>query len=630
MYAPIPDNEAERLAVLRSLDILDTEPESAFDELAQLAAFICEVPIALVTLVDEDRQWFKSLIGLDDTETPRDISFCAHTIMRPEPLIIVDAAADSRFSDNPLVAGGPQIRFYAGVPVLTGDGYAMGSLSVADRVPRSLSDRQIDSLRVLGNQVSRLLDLRTSINAQKRLIDSLVESEAGRSESEQLLRAAIDSMHEGFVLNEGPKGVTLSNKAATRILGMEVDDLTGRTSLDPSWRNIHEDGTPFDSEDHPTAITLRTGQPVTGVIMGIAKPSGETVWLSINSSPMFKLGYSKPHAAVVTFADITASRYLLHSLKDSETRFRLLAENSSDMISRHSPDGVYTYVSPASLTLIGYDRDELVGKSAYGFIHPDDINTVEVSHNRILNNVVISTTQYRIRHRAGHYIWLETTSKQITDPDTGEVTEIHSATRDISDRKAAEEQAREYSAALEANKRELEESNAELESVNTRLHELATTDGLTSLDNHRAFQTRVHDEIVQRRAVGSHLALIAMDVDRFKSYNDSYGHPAGDEVLKAIAGVIKSLMRSSDQAARYGGEEFMMLLPNTPLTVALAVAERLRLAIEAAPIEHGPVTASFGVAVLTDESSKGYSLIARADAALYAAKHSGRNRVCAD
>ena len=179
MTAPLPANEAERLAALRDCQILDTAPEPPFDDVTLLAAQICGVPLAAVSLIDADRQWFKSILGLEATETPRGVAFCAHTILQPDLLLVPDARTDTRFADNPLVTGDPNVRFYAGMPLITSDGYALGSLCVIDRKPRQLSPDQQASLRALGNQVASQLELKRHIAAQERLI-----AELGRTETE--------------------------------------------------------------------------------------------------------------------------------------------------------------------------------------------------------------------------------------------------------------------------------------------------------------------------------------------------------------------------------------------------------------------------------------------------------------
>lgn len=160
MTATVTTNETKRLKVLWQYDVLDTVPEEVFDDLTELAARICEAPIALLSLVDEDRQWFKSKVGVTINETSRDISFCAHAIKQQELFIIPDATKDLRFANNPLVTSDPKIRFYAGAPLITPDGHALGTLCVIDKVPRELRPEQQQALRVLARHVMTQLELR--------------------------------------------------------------------------------------------------------------------------------------------------------------------------------------------------------------------------------------------------------------------------------------------------------------------------------------------------------------------------------------------------------------------------------------------------------------------------------------
>jgi GAF domain-containing protein len=160
LAAPIPHNEAQRLAALFSCGVLDTAPEAAFDDVVQLASHLCEVPIALVSLVDHSRQWFKAKVGLTDSETPRECALCAHAILCTEPLIITDTWLDPRFADNPLVTGEPHVRFYAGMPLVLNDDTVLGTLCVIDHVPRELTPAQLDMLRLLARRVATELSLR--------------------------------------------------------------------------------------------------------------------------------------------------------------------------------------------------------------------------------------------------------------------------------------------------------------------------------------------------------------------------------------------------------------------------------------------------------------------------------------
>ena len=156
----LPVGEAKRLQNLQRYRVLDTKPESLFDDLARVAAIVCEVPIALMSLVDENRQWFKASVGLSVTETPRDLAFCAHAIHQSTLFEVPDASADLRFENNPLVLKDPRIRFYAGAPLTAADGTAAGTLCVIDRVPRQLRPPQREALAALGRVAAHLLEER--------------------------------------------------------------------------------------------------------------------------------------------------------------------------------------------------------------------------------------------------------------------------------------------------------------------------------------------------------------------------------------------------------------------------------------------------------------------------------------
>ncbi|TVQ26027.1 MAG: sensor histidine kinase [Spirochaetaceae bacterium] len=171
-----PADEEQRLAELRSLDILDTEAEKDFDDIVRLVAHICDTPISNISFVDADRQWFKAAVGLEDRETPRDVAFCAHTILGDELFVVEDAATDERFHDNPLVTDNPGIRFYAGMPLTTASGARIGALCAIDRTPRQLTDEQRNALAVLSRHVSTMLELRRAnvkISEQNRRLQEL-------------------------------------------------------------------------------------------------------------------------------------------------------------------------------------------------------------------------------------------------------------------------------------------------------------------------------------------------------------------------------------------------------------------------------------------------------------------------
>jgi GAF domain-containing protein len=175
-----PDNEAGRIAALEKYAILDTDAEQSFDDLTLLASFICKTPMALISLVDEDRQWFKSRVGINASETSRDIAFCSTAILQSDIFVVPDALKDDRFRDNPLVVSDPHIRFYAGAPLINEDGYALGTLCVVDRAPRELASDQREALKALSRLVLAQLEFRRNLILLKEALTDRTREEHER------------------------------------------------------------------------------------------------------------------------------------------------------------------------------------------------------------------------------------------------------------------------------------------------------------------------------------------------------------------------------------------------------------------------------------------------------------------
>jgi len=177
---PMPTNEVARVAALQRYAILDSEPEQGFDDLALLASYICQTPIALISLVDENRQWFKSRVGLSISETSREIAFCSRAILQSDIFIVPDTLQDERFRNNPLVVSEPRIRFYAGAPLITEEGYALGTLCVIDRTPREFSPDQKQALHALSRLVLAQLEFRRNLLLLKEALNDRTKQEHER------------------------------------------------------------------------------------------------------------------------------------------------------------------------------------------------------------------------------------------------------------------------------------------------------------------------------------------------------------------------------------------------------------------------------------------------------------------
>jgi len=313
--------------------------------------------------------------------------------------------------------------------------------------------------------------------------------------------------------------------------------------------------------------------------------------------------------------DIQAQIEIETRLRESEARFRLLAESSLDVIVALDRDLRRTYVSPASREVFGYPPEELIGGELALSAHPEDFARLRTELQALLDgrqerHVVVA----RRRHQSGHWIWTEGCFRALRDGANGEVSGLIAFVRDVTERKAAEEK---------------------LSQDRQRLETLAGQDGLTGLANRRMFDEALTKEHRRASRGDEPLCLIMIDVDRFKAFNDAYGHPAGDEALRRVAGAIRGcLRRANDLAVRYGGEEFAVLSPGVDVEGARRVAGRIRravrdLCIRHAASEHGRVTVSIGVAAATRGEFLGdYNILMfRADAALYEAKRAGRDCV---
>ena len=307
-------------------------------------------------------------------------------------------------------------------------------------------------------------------------------------------------------------------------------------------------------------------------------------------------------------------------IRISEAKYRLLADYATDVIVRLGPDMMRRYVSPGSLSVLGYTAVELVGRAMQATTHPDDWRRVMTLARNAQQGQVNAEMVYRFRHKAGHYIWVEAHYSYVGE-DGGFIVVL----RDISTRKQTE---------------------SRLEAANAELMRLAATDGLTGLANRRRFDEAIGQEWARAARDELPLSLVLLDVDQFKLFNDRYGHQEGDACLRAVSQAISACVeRPADIVARYGGEELVVLLPGTDEAGAAALAETMRLAIASLEITHESnvahglvVTASLGLATIVpstraDEMHRRATdpahLIAAADRALYEAKRRGRNCVVA-
>ncbi len=614
MIPPLPtDDETERLKALRSLTILDTLPEDLYEGVVQLAAASCDTPIALVSLIDEKRQWFKARLGLEATETPREISFCGHAIHQPDQIMEVsDARLDKRFSDNPLVTGNPNIRFYAGAPIVTKDGRALGTVCVIDTDERHLTAHQRRLLTTLAAQTAALLELRDRTITTEGLANKLErasrESDRQRDETGHLFDLIVKSGNFGFY------DLDLVNKKIT--VNQRLRDMLGVAA------NVELDGYDWRALLHPEDLKKVNDAALQHEASGsealeyehrMRHADGHYFLVNDRSIVVERNARGRPTRIIGTQQDVTERIRLAKKLDlvtELLTRTNEMAKIGGwefDLETRKITwsDEVYRIHDVNPLVELEIDK-------ALDF-YPDDARVVIVEAMRqAIEDGSSWDFELPLISSAGRHLWVRSQGRP--ELRHGHVVRLLGTFQDITERKNIE---------------------IELMRMNEKLSELSQTDALTQVRNRRSFDAALSTE--WRRHLRSHapLSLLLIDVDHFKLYNDHYGHLAGDQCLLRIAERLdQHFERAGEMLARYGGEEFVVLLPDTGEPQAMALAGECVREIEQLQLEHlglGPgqyVGISVGVASVVPKSRDlEKSLIALADTALYRAKRAGRGRV---
>jgi PAS domain S-box-containing protein len=366
MTACLPDNEVERLVALYEHSLLDSEPTQEFDDLVRLAAHICGVPIAAVTLIDAHRQWFKAIFGLDVRETPRDIAFCAHTILTQDIFVIQDTRDDPRFADNPLVTSAPDIRFYAGVPLITEEGHALGTLCIIDRVPRTLTPMQEETLRLLGCQAAGHLRAARRIAAQRGVVAEgerlLLEREW--AERDRLrLSAIVESADEAIIAATLDGTIVAWNRGAERLYGYSAAELIGQhmsVLAPPSEKHLGRE----------VAARLVCGETPEKMEVVRTRKDGVRIDVSLSFSPIRDAAGEVVGGSCVS-RDITEQKRIETALAESEARLRRLCDAAFEGIAV-SQDGVVVDVNIAFAAMHGSnDPAEMIGLTPQELVAPE-------------------------------------------------------------------------------------------------------------------------------------------------------------------------------------------------------------------------------------------------------------------
>ncbi len=613
--AAYPTNEAERQELLDSLRLLDTEAEEVFDRITRLVARLLKVPTALFSLVDADRQWFKSRVGMETLETPREQAFCAHAILQDQPLVVADAATDARFADNPLVTGAPNIRFYAGVPIRSSGGLPIGTLCAIDDHARVLTADELCIMIDLADIVQKEVQYRERLAVAGRHLE---QSEAVLDASEARFRTIFDLASIGIAVLSPHGGWLSVNRALCDIVGYTEEELMRKTFQDIT----HPDDLDLDLRQLEQLRAGTIGQYQ--LEKRYIRKDGSTVWINLNVSPKRKAGgeieylisvvkdiqaQKEAQAALDTLhADLerrVASR--TDELREREAELRSVIENANDAYIGLDENGAVTVWNRAAEDTFGYGPLEAAGRQLESLIVPPALlREHRGSLLRYLTGSAASTLGKRVElpamRKDGTLLTVEVRINELEVRGT----RMYSAfLHDISERKQAEA------------RREFESRH----------------DMLTGLLNRRALMETL--PIAQSRANrgGQSLGLLFIDLDGFKAVNDTHGHEAGDRLLTEIATRLRGVVRKTDSVFRLAGDEFTVLLEglHDARSAHVAAAKIIEAVSRPVAVDGGEasVGASIGLALFApngEASPEG--LIKEADERMYQAKRAGKGRIC--
>ena len=466
------DGEPARLAALRRYAILDTAAEAAYDDVTHLAAQLCATPMALVSLVDESRQWFKSRLGLDVAETPRDIAFCSWAIQGDDLFEVADAAHDTRFRDNPLVTGDPNIRFYAGAPLCTRDGHRLGTLCVLDRVPRVLAQEQRTALRVLARQVMLQFEMRRTLGelagTRAELMAEtgrLADSEAVQRQAQRFMRGTIDALHDHIAIVDRDGVIVHVNRAWTEFaqahaaLPTLASCLAGANYLAECDRAAQV-GAPQAREVAAAVRAALSGEAV--AVFALEYPChapDEQRWFEVSVT---RFDDGDQAFAVLSHRNVTERKRAdakvaslnatlearVHerthaleaanaALRSSEERFRSVFENTSVGAIVVERDGRIVQVNREFAAITGREVGTLMDSRYSDIVHPDDLAQLLALRQQLLDGQIPGYVQEaRIVRPGGAIAWVHISVGAVRN-SAGRVAQTVALVHDVSGHKRA-------------------------------------------------------------------------------------------------------------------------------------------------------------------------------------------------
>jgi diguanylate cyclase len=604
--APLPANEDKRLRLLRSLDLLDTPSEEVFDRVTRVAAEMLQAPIALVSLVDAHRQWFKSRVGVDVCETSRDASFCAHSVHSGRLLVVEDTHEDLRFAGNPLVTGAPFIRFYAGVPLRSSEGLVLGTLCVIDTKPRTLGDSAQSALCDLAATIERELVQRECARVS-RVVQEVDRRKLLLSESRfQTIfhhtptGAAIVDL-DGHFIEVNPKLCEITGYAAGDLTRMTFQQITDEADLDADLQLVGD---------------LLAGRRKTySLEKRYRRRDGGSVWVDL-SVALIRDDKGRPLHFVSVMQDISSRKQSEQVLRDyqqelerrvlertseltsSRTALQTITDNLPVLISHVDETLRYRFNNHTYYEVFGVNPSALRGKSVRETLGEASYARCQPSLRRALAGERV-TLEEVVYDAAPDRIWKAT---YVPEMQRGEVVGLYIMSQDITDSKHRENEMRSE----------------------------VLRDMLTGLPNRRALQEQLALAVDAAQGEDAPFALFFMDLDGFKRVNDDHGHDVGDDLLKQVAQRLKKITRADDLVCRLAGDEFVLLVRGVSSSSACSrIAQDICRSVGRA-FELGATRAHIGASVgiaLCPAGSRVCpdTILADADRAMYEAKRKGRN-----
>ncbi|MGF7187514.1 diguanylate cyclase (GGDEF)-like protein/PAS domain S-box-containing protein [Robbsia andropogonis] len=636
--APAFPDEDARVALLQRLNLLDTPPEETFDRVTRLASIIAGTPMAMVTLVDNERQWFKSSVGIESKHTPRDIGFCPHAMVSDDLFVVPDAENDPRFQHNPLVTDSPHIRFYAGMPLRSSQGHALGTLCVIDTKARQLTSEQEEALRDLAAIVRREL-----LQREATVMSQSMQRAEGRAleESSAVLHATFHQAAVGMVVLGMDGRLQQLNQRFASMLGYTVEQLQGKHFSE------------FTDADDVALAAADTARMQSGAISSYSRErryrrrNGEYVWVNVtvalartsDTQPLHYISVVEDiserkrsddalaelraelearveqrtaelkavntdlaHVVAERNRTIAARRLIEEALRTSRETLQTITDNLPVLIGDIDVDLRYRFTNATYGEVFHCDASQLPGRRVADVVRPDLMARLAPMLERVLagERVVNENVVY---DEASGRVWSAT---YIPHYKHDVINGFYVVSYDVTERKRLE----------------------------SSLTEQALQDPLTLLPNRRALLAHVSDAI----ADSAPLAILFLDLDGFKRVNDLYGHESGDVLLTRVADRLRATVRASDVVSRLAGDEFVLVL-HALNTHHLVAADARRVAsglIEAlnVPVDIGThqvrIGASIGIAYYTGRPTRPITakgLLTCADLAMYEAKASGKNTV---